>query len=384
LNPFHRTKKSAAVLKHAIIDQYTSPFASKTGKWSPGNRVAFIDGYAGSGRYDDGAEQSGAMLLRKARELAAMASPRQVELHFVEDDPHSVAKLRQVIADEGDGIQPAPTVTDGDISAHLPGLLQAAAGIPLFVYLDPCGLIIPMDEVVTIFDRPSGYGAPATEVLINLTAHLRRFAGMLTSGNPVEGSLKRMDEVCGGAWWRQAWLDKLPDKDAAEAAVVAGYAEKLRERGKGVGTWTIEVKPRADLKPLYYLVFATRHIDGLLYFGESASLGLKAWRRYHAELTATDDLFGAKEDWEDRWKADESRLDAQWVDTLAERLTAELAKGQPLRIINRANEILGNDLTGVVRSTHMRAAIKKVLAAGKTSTDPKGVKDMLTLELRPL
>ena len=30
------------------------------------------------------------------------------------------------------------------------------------------------------------------------------------------------------------------------------------------------------------------------------------------------------------------------------------------------------------------AAIKKVLAAGKTSTDPKGVKDMLTLELRPL
>lgn len=381
---FHQTKKSAAVLKHAIIDQYTSPFASKTGKWSPGNRVAFIDGYTGPGRYDDRAEGSGAMLLRKAHELAAMASPRQVELHFVEDDPDTVAKLRQVIAAESKGLEPQPTVTDGDISNELPGLLQACAGIPLFVYLDPCGLIIPMDEVVTIFDRPSGYGAPATEVLINLTAHLRRFAGMLTSDNPVEASLKRMDEVCGGAWWRQTWLDKLPDKEAAEAVVVDGYADKLRERGKGVGTWTIEIKPRADLKPLYYLVFATRHIDGLLYFGESASLGLKAWRRYHAELAATDDLFGAKEDWEARWKEDEARLDAQWVDTLAKRLTAELAKGQPFTIISRANEILGKDLAGVVRSTHMRAAIKKVLEAGKTSTDPKGVKDMLTLELKPL
>lgn len=382
MNPFHKTKKSAAVLKHEIIDQYATPFASKTGKYSPGGRVAFIDGYAGPGRYDDGAEGSGAMLLRKAHELAAMASPRQVELHFVEQDPDTAAKLRGVVATEGAGIDPEPTITDGDISTHLPGLLQAAAGIPLFVYLDPCGLIIPMDKVATIFDRPSGYGTSATEVLINLTAHLRRFAGMLTSDNPVEASLKRMDDVCGGNWWRQAWLDKLPDKDAAEKAVVTGYAAKLRERGKGVGTWTIEIKPRADLKPLYYLVFATRHIDGLLYFGESASLGLERWRRYHAELAATDDLFGAKEDWEARWKADEARLKAKWVDILAERLTAELAKGKPFRIIDRADEVLGDDLVGVVRSTHMRAAVNKVLAAGNTSTDPKGVKDMLTLELK--
>jgi len=28
---FHKSKKSAAVLKHAIIDQYATPFASKTG-----------------------------------------------------------------------------------------------------------------------------------------------------------------------------------------------------------------------------------------------------------------------------------------------------------------------------------------------------------------
>jgi hypothetical protein len=146
LSKFHETKKSAAVLKHGIIDAYASPFAGKTGKWAADNRVAFIDGYAGPGRYGDAEEGSGAMLLRKAHELAGL--PRNLELHFVEADPATVAKLRDVVAKEGAGV--TVTVTDDDISAVLPDLLDEAAGIPLFVYLDPCGLVIPFDEVVQI------------------------------------------------------------------------------------------------------------------------------------------------------------------------------------------------------------------------------------------
>ena len=376
---FHKSKKSAAVLKHAIIDQYATPFASKTGSRSIDNRVAFIDGYAGPGRYEDGQEGSGAMLLRKAQELAKL--PRKLELHFVEDDAKTVAQLRKVIAAEGADV--THTISRGDISKHLPALLESVKGVPLFVYLDPCGLIIPLDEVVRIFERPSGLGAPATEVLINLSASLRRFAGILTSPKPLEASLRRMDNVCGGPWWRDAWLNALPDKDAAEAAVVAGYAEKLRERAGGAGTWTIDVRPRADLKPLYYLVFATRHIDGMLYFGESASIALERWRKYHAEMAAEDTLFGDADAWEDDWKAAEAVLKAKWVDTLAVRLTNELAKGSPFRIIDRTDDILGDDLAGVVRTLHLRAAIKKVLEAGKTSTNPKGENDLWRLTLKP-
>jgi three-Cys-motif partner protein len=373
LTTFHKSKKSAAVLKHAIIDQYATPFASKTGSRSKDNRVAFIDGYAGPGRYEDGEEGSGAMLLRKAHELAKF--PRKLELHFVEDNARMVARLRKVVAAEGAGITPTPTVTDGDIRKHLPALLKLAEGIPLFVYLDPCGLIIPLDEVARIFDRPRGLGTPATEVLINLSASLHRFAGMLTSDNPVEGSLRRIDEVCGGSWWRKAWLDKLPDKDAAEAAVVAGYAEKLRERAGGAGTWTIEIRPRADLKPLYYLIFATRHIDGMIAFGNSSSLGLERWRKYQAKVAAEGTLFADDGAWETGWKAEEAKLRNQWVDTLSERLTTELAKGKAFRTIDRGHEVLGDDLAGLVRGTHLRAAITKVLGASKTTTNPKGVKD---------
>ena len=325
------------------------------------------------------------MLLKTAHDLAAMNSPRKAELHFVEEDSATAAKLRNVVADEGVGL--TVTVSDGDISTHLPTLLDAVTGIPLFAYLDPCGLIIPMDEVVSIFDRPGGK-AP-TEVLINLTAHLRRFGGMLTSDNPIEASLKRIDEVCGGNWWRQVWLDKClnkqaseDEKKAAEQAVVEGYAQHLTERLGSAGTWVIDVRPRADLKPVYYLVFATRHIGGMLAFGESASLGLQEWRKYHAMIEADGTLF-SDGDWEAVWKADEARVKVQWVDTLADRLTTELAKGEAFRIIEKAEEVLGEDLMGVVRTLHIRAAIKKVRSAGKTSTDPTGKNDLLSLLIKP-
>jgi three-Cys-motif partner protein len=384
MNNFHKTKKSAAVLKHAILDQYATPFASKTGRWSLDNRVAFIDGYAGPGRYEDGKEGSGAMLLRKAREMAHF--PRRIECHFVEADAATVARLKEVAAAEGVGVE--YTIDDDDISKHLPELLKSAEGIPLFTYLDPCGLIIPLEEVASIFQRPGGYGSPATEVLINLTAHLRRFAGMLYSPTPVEASLKRMDGVCGGDWWRETWLQKCPTKDAteddkmaAERAVVEGYARELRQRAGGAGTWIIDVRPRADLKPVYYLVFATRHMDGMVTFGESASLGLQKWREYLAEISAEDTLFSVAAEWKEDWKKQENVLKTQWIDTIADNITKELTKGEPFRIIDRPSVIGG--LAGVARTLHFRAAIKKVLLAGKTTTDPKGVDDLWNLTIKP-
>jgi three-Cys-motif partner protein len=378
LNNFHKTKKSAAVLKHGIIDAYASPFAGKTGKYSADHRVAFIDGYAGPGRYGDDEEGSGAMLLRKAKELAKL--PRKLELHFVEDDPETVEKLKAVVADEGQGVE--VTVTDGDISTHLPDLLARCMGIPLFVYLDPCGLVIPFDQVVRIFDRPGGYGAPATEVLINFSAvTLRRIAGHLTSDKAVKATLARMDAVCGGDWWRDAWMEHYPDKDAAEQAVVNGYAAKLSEEA-GTGHWVIDVRPRAGLKPLYYLVFASRHIAGLEFFGESASLGLEKWRRYSAAQEAEGTLFGDDDSWEVTFKAQEAKLKAEWIDAIADRLAAELAKGEPFRVLDRYDEVFG-DLVGVARGMHLRGAMKKVHRAGLTSTRPVGVTKLLELQLGP-
>lgn len=393
VDEFHNSKQPAAVLKHAILNSYLTPFFVKTGSRSEGNRVAIIDGYAGPGRYtEDNSEGSGAMLLRKARELGAMKLPRYLECHFVESNRQCVARLEEIAAADGGGV--THTITKAKISKELPKLLEAVKDIPLFVYLDPCGLPIPLDEVAVIFDRPAGLGEPATELLINVTAHLRRFAGMLTSDKvaTLENSLKTLDAALGGDWWREAWLRECPvktedatveQKVAAEWAVVTGYAERLRQRAGGLGTWIIDVKPRPDSKrAVYYLLFLTRHRDGMLVFGESASKGAEYLRRHHAEQAAEDTLFGDAADWEKAWKADEKKLNDQWANTIADRLTAELTKGQAFKIIDRVDEILG-DLVGYMRTTHMRSAINMVRKAGKTNTDPKGEEDLYRLLITP-
>lgn len=64
-------------------------------------------------------------------------------------------------------------------------------------------------------------------------------------------------------------------------------------------------------------------------------------------------------------------------------MTQELKKGQAFRMIDKTDEILGDDLVGLVRTLHLRAAINKVLAAKKTGTNPKGVDDPYTLLIKP-
>lgn len=100
-------------------------------------------------------------------------------------------------------------------------------------------------------------------------------------------------------------------------------------------------------------------------------------------MAAEGTLFAENDVWEEDWKAREAVLKQQWIDTLAERITTGLAKGEALRIIDRPAEILGEDLVGVVRTLHLRAALKKVPADGNTLTDPKGQNDLLNLRIKP-
>lgn len=223
---FFDGKKPAAILKHAILDKYISPFVGKTGLTSPDHRVAVIDGYAGEGRYDNGDEASPALLLRKARELHAIN--RQLECYFVESEPVSLAKLRQVIATEGADLPMG--ALSGGIEDHLDDLLTLVKGVPLLVYLDPFGVMIPFGQTAQVFaQRPTQW--PATELLINFSAvGLRRVAGVLTSTkeNPGrEATLARMDAACGGDWWQKVWLDHGDDRESAEGEVVVEYARRL-------------------------------------------------------------------------------------------------------------------------------------------------------------
>ena len=362
---FFDDKQPAAILKHAIIEQYISPFAGKTGKYSLNQRVAVIDGYAGDGRYDSGAEASPALLLRKARELAPIN--RRLESYFVESDAGSFAKLQQVIQADGAGLP--VQLFHGNIADHLDYLLTLVKGVPLLVFLDPFGLMIPFETTMNVFtQRPSQ--PPATELLINFNADgLRRIAGYLTSTKAIAGrkaTLAHMDDACGGDWWRQVWLDHSDDRDAAEVAVVGEYARRFAQ-GQGCGWWTTPVRNRAHHKPVYHLVFLTRHADGLIAFGEAMSLGLQRWREALHNIENADTLFGD----EAAFKTSEAALAGEWTDEIEANLRMLLGEGKPFTVLKRYGQVYGG-AAGQAREKHLRAAWKRLFAAGVTKTDSKG------------
>ncbi|MEW9555956.1 three-Cys-motif partner protein TcmP [Nonomuraea sp. NPDC050783] len=373
MTSFFEGKKAAAILKHEILKQYAAPFTGKVGKYSQGNRVAFIDGYAGEGQYQDGTEGSPALLMRTAHKLLPT---RRLECMFVEKDRDCLEKLRALVAAEGQGV--IAEVYEGDVKEHLDVLLERNKGIPLFVFLDPFGLMVPFDDVVKIFKRSGGTGAPATEVLINFNATgLRRIAGHLSSSTPSEATLRRMDDVCGGNWWRKSWIDNANDRQAAEAAVVEGYAKRLSEAATPhYGYWTAEVRNKAHHKPLYYLIFLTRHIEGLVVFGEAVSLGLQEWRRVVNEKETEGTLFAG----EDLFEQSEKVLADEWVAEITTNLRRLLSEGKSFVISDRYSEVYGKAL-GLARQKHLRKAWKELLGEGLTKTDSKG--DLVKKRIEP-
>ncbi len=164
-DPFFVSKSAAVVLKHGILTRYLTPFVSKVGSTSTGHRVALLDGYAGPGRYEDGTPGSPALLATTARTVQTY---RTVECHFVEQKRASHRLLTAFL--EGEGSDLSAKAYLGRVEQHLDTVLAAAAGRPLFAYLDPFGFGVPFEDVVRLLRRYTRAGEPPTEVLLNFTA----------------------------------------------------------------------------------------------------------------------------------------------------------------------------------------------------------------------
>lgn len=357
---FFDSPKAAAVFKHAVLEQYLPPFAMKTGSRSVHNRVAFVDGYAGPGLYEDGTNGSPALTIEVARNIA---DKRTLDCHFVEKDEGFYVKLAKLIEERATGL--SVQTYHGDVSDHFNSLIENTSRIPTFMFLDPFGLVLPFDSVSKIFDRPSGLGQPAVEILINFTAMgLRRIAGLLADPDCHRIALNHMDAVCGGQWWRTAWTDNRHNKVAAEEAVVTGYAKRLGGAAR-CGWWISEVRNKSHHVPVYYLVFLSRHRDGLILFGESLSLALRKWRKFVYDQEAAGTLF------EEAFDDSEEALESGWVDEIEKNLKRILAEGNDFQIYDRYAEVFGSAV-GQAREKHLRRAWKRLYDSGETPTDSKG------------
>ena len=89
-------------------------------------------------------------------------------LFFREKDPKSYAALKPVVDEyKARGIQ--AEASPSEVTSGLNRVLNAAEGLPLFLFLDPCGLGIPFSDLTGMLSGPRRDTWPPTEVLLNFS-----------------------------------------------------------------------------------------------------------------------------------------------------------------------------------------------------------------------
>jgi three-Cys-motif partner protein len=187
-----------SVFKHAILRHYMLPFVAMVGSTSPRGRMVVLDGYAGRGRYRSGDPGSAEPILQVIKNFR---DSRQVLAYFLEKEPQDYAALAVVVgeyAQQGLLVKALP----GAVEDHLDTVIAAADGYPLFLFLGPCGAVVPFDRLTAVLAGRRSR-RPQTEVLLNFSAGLsRRAAGVLKAGRVDDPIIAKMDVTCGGQWWR--------------------------------------------------------------------------------------------------------------------------------------------------------------------------------------
>lgn len=365
-DPFFVSKRAAAVLKHGILNSYVVPWASKVGSTASGNAVAVLDGYAGPGTYEDGTEGSPALLIRSAQSVARY---RTVQLHFVEKARRHSRRLKVFLEQEAVGLDTCPY--PGTVQEHLPTILTATSSVPLFAYLDPFGFAVDFKSLTGVMNRATT-GGPSTEILLNFTANgVRRVGGLLRRQQrrvltePQVKTLERADAACGSEWWREEYL-RHDTIDESVRAVTREFMRRVAAATRS-GGYAVEVKNREHHRPVYFLLFFSRHEDGFWLFNNAVSGAQGKWREVLApapdEFTPT--LFA------ETFEEEEARREQEWTDALERRLEVLLREG-PVRPMREVGKTYGDDLLGIAREKHVKKAVKRLYKRGLTQTTGVG------------
>lgn len=378
---FFTSKNPQAVLKHGILTRYAHYFAGRAGR-ATGGRVLLIDGYAGSGRYDDGSPGSPLLLAEQAERAKDFG--RSVKLELVERDPAIRARLVDTLA--ASGVDATPI--DGSFQDVVPLLLDRYADHAVLVFVDPFGLAVTYDCLVDILRRST----PRQPIDVLYHFSLSTVARMGPAGvneDPavVAANAPQLDAAFGPVDWRTAFrTGSLRGRIATRTAVDVAHAlgEHLQATTSTRST-SIPVRQRPDQLPKYLLTLLSREPSGKAHW-DFASLAAKAhveWLHYcdtadYDAYMALNDQAGVLElfppprpDLDVIAKKHGAVVDR----VLAPRLTRLLQERRTMRLLDDIEVTYGETL-GIAGEPDVRRVIKQL--HGRGLIDDDGVGDFYT------
>ncbi|QBI56163.1 three-Cys-motif partner protein TcmP [Streptomonospora litoralis] len=343
--------KPQSVYKHGLLEQYIIRFATMTASRLTPKRSVLFDGFAGRGRFDSGEPGSAEHMMLAAQKAKART---QIDLLLMEQAQGDYETLDKV-ADEYRARGIHIDSHHGDCGGHLDEALRLAAGASLFMFLDPCGAVLPMDSLKHVLRKRGTW--PATEMLLNFSADLiRRAGGQLKKGQLNLGGVDKADAVCGGKWWRDVALRAHETSggqvwEPAAETVALEYARRLVADTE-YGFVVAPVRRQVHHQPIYYLIFLTKSPHGFWMFGDAAAKAREKWLRF----LGPDPDEAATMLW-DTVAEQVEREHTKAIAHITDNLRCLTADGQQREVVRHVKEIYG-DLYGEAKETAFTAALR--------------------------
>lgn len=384
---FFDQRNAQAVLKHGVLTRYAYYFSGRAGHATDG-RVAFIDGYAGEGRYKDGSPGSPLLLASQAQRTTLIN--RDTKLAFVEPNEQRRDKLNRALADAG--VVP-DAVLDEPFEAVADSLLERYADCAILLFADPFGLGMSLDVLERVL-RASSPRRPI-DVLYHFglltTARMGRAAVEEGDGSPLAAQL---DETLGEVDWRERFAAVEPGTDGAATTAALDVAERFSHvvaQRVGVPSLGIPIRRRPGHLPIYQLTLFTKDPlkRALWDFAEQAGKAHADWLLHceksdydaNAEALSAEGVLSLFDDeLEPTLARAEDAVRAEAEAYLPDHLLGLIDEKRVFRPVEDIALTYGR-LLGRAGEKHLRAALKGLHDEGRIEGFGPGT--VRTKELRP-
>ena len=379
---FFGERNAQAVLKHGVLTRYAHYFAGRAGSATSG-RVAFVDGYAGEGRYDDGSP--GSPLLLASQATRAKMFGRDVKLAFVERDDSRRQRLRRSLAEaqiESDQI------VGGDLEDVIDDLLDRYARRAVLIFVDPFGLAVNRTTLERVLRRRSAQQPIDVLYHFSLSTVARMGRAGVVESTTSRHNAEQLDRALGPVGWREDFEAADAPNAPTKAALAAAqrFGESVRH-ATAIQSTGVPVRQRPGQLPKYLLMLFSANKRAHWDFADQASKAYVDWlyhcerEDYEANVRVRDEqglmeLFPSPEP---NTEDIDEQLRRDAATYLPRHLETTLRSRGSLRPVEAVEATYG-EMLGRARVTHVRAAIMSLHDTG--SVDDDGIGDFWTRIMR--
>jgi three-Cys-motif partner protein len=283
----HYRGREQTYLKHFFLERYLERVAYKVGSFAP--EFVYVDGFSGPWKTEDpGYEDSSFVIainkLRQVREgLARIDRRPKIRCVFVEPDPAAYSLLQGATSTVKDL---EIRTLNSEFERAIPEILKIIGNSFSLVFIDPTGWTgFGLRQIAPILRHKPG------EVLVNfMFDHINRF---LDTPEPEMS----FDDLFGGTGWKPA----ITASPTREDAIITLYGDRMKATGAFDFVTSTRIKKPLSERSYFYLVYGTRHPEGLLEFRrveereilEQERVRMDAQQLERVKRTGQAELFGA-------------------------------------------------------------------------------------------